>query len=79
MLTSLSETAMEPLSTFFRISPTLLIHDVTTPRSQSSSSFSSPSFADHQTGLKVYRESPASLNSAHQVILSTHYVLRTWR
>ncbi|GLI71809.1 hypothetical protein VaNZ11_017202 [Volvox africanus] len=57
---------MEPLSTFFRISPALLFQNFTTPRSHASSSFSSPSFADHQTGLKVYCESPASLTSAHQ-------------
>ncbi|EFJ52892.1 hypothetical protein VOLCADRAFT_102852 [Volvox carteri f. nagariensis] len=57
---------MEPLSTFFRINPALLFQNVTTPRSQTSSSISSPSFADHQTGLKVYSESPASLTSAHQ-------------
>ncbi|GFR42336.1 hypothetical protein Agub_g3244, partial [Astrephomene gubernaculifera] len=60
---------MEPLNTFFRISPSLLLKNVNSPQgSHTSSSFSSPSFAEHQTGLKVYRDSPPSFTSAHRVV-----------
>ncbi|GLC77811.1 hypothetical protein PLESTB_000956400 [Pleodorina starrii] len=55
-----------PRSTFFRISSSLAVHNAATPRSQSSTTTSSPSFVEHQTGVKAYQDSPAYLNNAHQ-------------